>query len=57
VPRENVQALADALGLLLDDRTLRHQLGTRARQRIETNFSMKAAGSGLFEFFSGRGLR
>ena len=55
VPRENVQALAGALGRLLDDRTQRHQLGLRARQRIEENFSMEAVGAQLFQFLSSRG--
>lgn len=41
VPREDVQALAIALGELLDDPVRRHEMGQNARTRIEQNLRRK----------------
>src|SRR5579883_885494 len=50
VPREDVTALATALGRVLDDDAWRLELGKRARHRIEDHFSPKAIGKQLREF-------
>jgi len=44
VPREDTEALAQAMGRLLDDRALAAQLGKAARGRIEECYSPKAVG-------------
>lgn len=44
VPREDPEALAQALGRLLDDRALAAQLGKTARRRIEECYSPEAIG-------------
>jgi hypothetical protein len=38
VPAENVTALADAMGRLLEDSVSRHSLGSAAREHIHANF-------------------
>ncbi|GAB4376461.1 MAG: hypothetical protein Kow00121_23550 [Elainellaceae cyanobacterium] len=52
VPCEDSAALAQALERLLDDKTLRHQLGQRARQRAEAYFSLEAIGKQLSGFLN-----
>ncbi|MBO3460916.1 glycosyltransferase family 4 protein [Aetokthonos hydrillicola Thurmond2011] len=47
VPREDSTALALALGRVLDDETLRCELGKRARHRIEEYFLPKVTGKQL----------
>ncbi len=44
VPREDASALAAAIGRVLDDEVLRQQLGKRARDRAEQQFSLEAIG-------------
>ncbi len=55
VPPEDAAALAKALGHLLDDEPLRRELGKRARQRAETEFSLQTVGSRLRAFMEHRG--
>jgi starch synthase len=50
VPRENVQALVEALGQLLDDLARCRELGKRARSRIEQSFSPEVVGQQLRHF-------
>jgi starch synthase len=50
VPREDAEALAAALGRLLDDDDLRRELGRRARARAEVAFSLEAVGGQLSRF-------
>lgn len=47
VPRDDAPALARALGRVLDDPTLRRELGRRARARAEAAFSLAAVGGRL----------
>lgn len=47
VPRENPQALALALGRVLDDEALRRELGKRARSRAQECFSLEVIGKQL----------
>lgn len=47
VPRENVPALADALGQVLDDDGMRQELGKQARLRVEQSFSLQSVGQQL----------
>jgi glycosyltransferase involved in cell wall biosynthesis len=47
IPCNDPHALTSALGRLLDDEHLRHELGRRARQRVERCFSMSTVGSQL----------
>jgi starch synthase len=47
VPRQDAQALAAALGRLVDDEALRLELGRRARERVERSFSLEAVGAEL----------
>jgi starch synthase len=54
VPTEDATALARALGRVLEDRALRLELGTRARQRAETAFSLDAIGQRLRDFLFGK---
>jgi glycosyltransferase involved in cell wall biosynthesis len=56
VPREDADALARALIRLLDNETLRHTLGERARKRVEACFSLEAVGQQLRDFLCARGL-
>jgi starch synthase len=53
VPREDPGALAAALGRLIDDDELAHELGRRGRRRAETAYSLEIVGSGLRRFMFG----
>ncbi len=57
VPRDDVAALADALGRLVDDPARRHELGARARRRVEEFCSLESVGRALERFFVSRGMR
>jgi starch synthase len=50
VPRDDPEALALALGRLIDDPVLSSELGNRARRRAETCFSLDTIGKQLREF-------
>jgi glycosyltransferase involved in cell wall biosynthesis len=50
VPREDATALASALGGLLDDPARARELGTRARRRVEKEFSIDVVGRRLGDF-------
>jgi glycosyltransferase involved in cell wall biosynthesis len=50
VPREDPTALASALGRLLDDPLRARELGTRARRRVEKEFSLDVVGRRLSDF-------
>ena len=50
VPRDDVDALAGALGRMVDDAGLRDRLAGRARARVEAAFSLRAVGRQLREF-------
>lgn len=50
VPREDATALAQALMQVLDRADWRHELGQRARHRVETYFSLESVGSQLRSF-------
>lgn len=50
VPRGNAEALAQALGRVLDDEAWRYELGQRARCRAEEQFSLEAIGKQLRNF-------
>ncbi|MGF2035177.1 MAG: glycosyltransferase family 4 protein [Nostoc sp. CmiVER01] len=50
VPRENPQALAAALGQILDNQNLGEELGKRGYHRVEAHFSLKAIGQQLRSF-------
>ncbi|WP_052667099.1 glycosyltransferase family 4 protein [Nitriliruptor alkaliphilus] len=54
VPREDAAALAAALGRLIDDRDLRVEVGRRARDRAEANYSLEVVGAQLSSFMFGR---
>jgi starch synthase len=56
VPQEDAAAHAQALGRLLDDPDLAHELGRRARCRAESQFSLTAIGSQLREFMLGSAI-
>jgi glycosyltransferase involved in cell wall biosynthesis len=57
VPPADADALARALDRLLADDRLRKELGSRARRRAETEFSLEAVGRQLRDFFVRRGFR
>jgi starch synthase len=50
VPPNDPQALASAVGRLLDDPDRRRALGERARRRAESQFSLEATGQSLRAF-------
>jgi starch synthase len=50
VPRDDADALADALGRLLNDPLWRREVGRRARRRAEAAFSLKPVGEQLRGF-------
>lgn len=50
VPREDAAALAQAIGRVLDDESLRQTLGKQARARAEACFSLEAIGVQLRDF-------
>jgi len=50
VPRVDATALASALGRLLDDPAHARELGTRARLRVEKEFSLDVVGRRLSDF-------
>ena len=47
VPRENAQALALALGRVLDDEAWRHELSKCAQMRVQECFSFETIGKQL----------
>lgn len=53
VDRGDVDALAGALGRLLDDAPLRDAMGARARARIEESFALEPVGHALRDFMFG----
>ena len=55
VPREDPAALAEAMGRLVDDESLRGELGRRGRRRAEREFSLDAVGRQLRAFMEERG--
>ena len=56
IPRGDAAALAEAIGRLLDDETLRRGLGQRARRRAQESFSVEVVGAQLRAFLEDRGL-
>jgi starch synthase len=50
VPRENSEAMALAIGRILDNESLRRELGRLARLRVESQFSLEAVGKKLRRF-------
>jgi glycosyltransferase involved in cell wall biosynthesis len=54
VPRGDADALARALGELLDDETRRADLGRRARRRVEELFALEPVGAALRAFLVDR---
>jgi glycosyltransferase involved in cell wall biosynthesis len=52
VPPANSQALADALGKLLEDEALRREFGQNARRRVEAEFSIDSVANGLLKFYA-----
>ncbi|MEA2404755.1 MAG: hypothetical protein QOE08_1402 [Thermoleophilaceae bacterium] len=56
VPRDDVDALAGAIGRLLDDPALSEDLGRRARSRVEECCSLEAVGASLAAFFGAHGM-
>ena len=50
IPPGDVDALAQAVGCVLDDRALARELGRQARHHAETSFSMEAIGKQLSAF-------
>jgi glycosyltransferase involved in cell wall biosynthesis len=57
VPRGDVNAFAAALGRMLDADEWRDKLSRRARQRVETRFSLDAVGAQLRQFFIEQGMK
>jgi glycosyltransferase involved in cell wall biosynthesis len=53
VPPERPDALAAALGRLVDDDAVAHALGERARRRVEREFSLDAVGTRLGDVLNG----
>ena len=54
VPPGDPEALAAALGRLLDDGELRARLGAAARQRVQDRFTWRAAAAGTAEWYRER---
>ena len=54
VPREDADALARALGELLDDAPRRAELARRARRRVEERFGLEPVGAALRAFLVDR---
>ena len=54
VPRGDTDALAGALGGLLDDVQQSRQLGVRARRHVEQRFSLERIGTELRDFMAGQ---
>jgi len=52
VPRGDAKALALALGRVLDDKAIRHEMGRCARRRVEECFSLDTVGQQLRDFLS-----
>ena len=52
VPQEDSEALAHALGRILEDEAWSRELGHRARHRAETHFSHKTVGQQLRDFLT-----
>jgi glycosyltransferase involved in cell wall biosynthesis len=52
VPRGDAKALALALGRVLDDEAIRHEMGRCARRRVEECFSLDTVGQQLRDFLS-----
>jgi starch synthase len=57
VPKGDPQALAGALGRLLDDDDLRRQYALRARERVRQGVSVDAVGAQMLAFLSARGMK
>jgi starch synthase len=57
VPRGDADALAVALGSLLENPTRKDELRRRARRRVETCFSVDSVSAHLRKFLVSRGLR
>jgi glycosyltransferase involved in cell wall biosynthesis len=56
VPRNDPAALAVALLRLIDDPAWSHELGARARRRVESRFSTELVGRMLRDFIGARGV-
>lgn len=56
VPRGDARSLTAALIRVLDDETLSRELGGRARQRVENDFSLGVVGQQLRDFLLTRGV-
>jgi phosphatidylinositol alpha-1,6-mannosyltransferase len=52
VPQDDVNALRDALSLLLKDKPLARRLGEKARERVLSEFSWEKATSRFLTMFS-----
>jgi glycosyltransferase involved in cell wall biosynthesis len=50
VPREDAEALAEALGRLIDEQAVCREIGARARERAERHYSLEAVGDQLRAF-------
>lgn len=52
IPKNDISALVQALYRLIDNDTLRYQLGKKARHRLENAFSLKVIGKQLQQWIS-----
>ena len=52
MPKNDISALVQALHRLIDNDTLRYQLGKKARHRLENAFSLKVIGKQLQQFIA-----
>jgi glycosyltransferase involved in cell wall biosynthesis len=57
VPPCDPEALADAMGKLLDDPSHRTELARRARLRVDARFSLDVVGAQIRDFLVARGMR